>query len=94
MICFIKITHGSRVCLTLSEVVDEEAAAAALIVAIGVLRMQRDDGERKAAVEVGREAAIHVPLLRVTDRARNFAVFMSAGAGIAVFGGRSLTDYR
>ena len=93
MICFIKITHGSRVCLTLSEVVDEDAAAA-LIVVIGVLRMQRDDGERKAAVEVGREAAIHVPLLRVTDRARNFAVFMSAGAGIAVFGGRSLTDYR
>ena len=56
---------------------------------IGVLRMQRDDGERKAAFEVVREAAI--PLLRATDRARNFAVFVSAGAGIAVFGGRSLT---
>ena len=51
--------------------------------------MQRDDGERKAAFEVVREAAI--PLLRATDRARNFAVFVSAGAGIAVFGGRSLT---
>ena len=56
---------------------------------IGVLRMQRNDGERKAAFEVVREAAI--PLLRATDRARNFAVFLSAGAGIAVFGGRSLT---
>ena len=82
MICFIKITHGSRVCLTLSEVVDEEAAAAALIVAIGVLRMQRDDDETKTAVAVGRETAM--PLLRATDKARNLAVFVSASAGIGM----------
>ena len=82
MICFIKITHGSRVCLTLSEVVDEEAAAAALIVVIGVLRMHRDDDETKAAVDVGRETAM--PLLRATDKARNLAVFVSASAGIGM----------
>ena len=84
MICFIKITHGSRVCLTLSEVVtvDEEATAAALIVVIGVLRMHRDDDETKAAVDVGRETAMS--LLRATDNARNLAVFVSAGAGIGM----------
>ena len=67
--------------------VDEEAAAAALIVVIGVLRMHRDDDdETKAAVDVRRETAMH--LLRATDKARNLAVFVSAGAGIgiAVFG--------
>lgn len=92
MICFIKITHGSRVRLTLSDVADEDAAAAALIIVVngGALRMRRDDGETKAAASAAavgrRETAI--PLLKAIDRARNLAVFvMSAGPGIAVFGG-------
>lgn len=91
MICFIKITHGSRVRLTLSDVADEDAAAAALIIVVngGALRMRRDDGETNAAAAAAvgrRETAI--PLLRAIDRARNLAVFvMSAGPGIAVFGG-------
>ena len=82
MISFMRITHGSSVCLTLSEV-DEDAAALMLIV------LRHDDDEisalappTKAPADWGRGTAL--PLVRAIVRVRNLAVFPSTGAGMAV----------